>query len=79
MIEVEVDENTPMQLYGFDDNESELAFVRLCPNCGRFVKPDDHVMVNGLDEVSKEPNATCSKCGRVTMIFDGWWPTQGDC
>ena len=74
MIEVEVDEKTPMKFYGDDSNV--LAFIRLCPDCGRFVKPDDYVLVNGLEEVSKDPNATCSKCGRVTMIFDGWWPAN---
>jgi len=75
MIEVELDENTPMQFY--DGNSVEvLAFIRLCPNCARFVKPDDTVKINGLGEVSKEQNATCSKCGRVTMIFDGWWPRE---
>ena len=73
MIEVELTPNTPMQFYNGDDCEV-LAFVRLCPNCARFVSPDESVLVNGLDEVSKEPNANCSKCGRVTMIFDGWWP-----
>ncbi|MBA7658594.1 hypothetical protein ES703_66553 [subsurface metagenome] len=73
MIEVELSEKTPMQFYEGDSQES-LAFVRLCPNCARFVKPDDHVLINGLDQVSEQPNATCSKCGRVTMIFDGWWP-----
>lgn len=74
MIEVDVDANTPMQFYGDSDGFDVLAFIRLCPNCGKFIKADDSVLVNGLEEVSKDPNATCSKCGRVTMIFDGWWP-----
>lgn len=78
MIDVELNENTPMKFYGDDDASEALAFIRLCPNCGRFVKPDDYVLVNGLEEVSKEPNATCSKCGRVSMIFEGWWPSN-DC
>ena len=76
MIEVEVNENTPMKFYGLEHSPTVLAFIRICPNCGRFVKADDCAMVNGLEEVSKEPNATCSKCGRVTMIFDGWWPAN---
>jgi len=76
MIEVELDENTPMRFYGEGDGGEVLAFIRLCPHCGRFVKPDAHVKVNGLEQVSEEPNATCSKCGRVTMIFSGWWPTK---
>jgi len=77
MIEVELDERTPMWFYGEDDDPEVLAFVRLCPNCARFVKPDDAVKINGLDELLREDNATCSKCGRVEMIFAGWWPKEG--
>ena len=81
MIEVEVDERTPMIFYGGgEDGEPDdpgvLAFVRLCPNCARFVKADDAVKINGFEEVMHEPNATCSKCGRVEMIFDGWWEKE---
>ena len=80
MIEVEVNENTPMVSYGYDEAEV-LAFMRLCPNCGRLLKADGHISINGLEEISKSPNATCSVCGRVTMIFDGFrefchWPGQ---
>jgi ribosomal protein S27AE len=73
MIEVEIDENTPMQFYG--EAPEVLAFVRLCPNCGRFVKPDNEVFVNGLEHLVHGENATCSKCGRVEMIFNGYWET----
>ena len=52
--------------------ESGLLFERTCPSCGRFVRADHHVMVNGLDEVSTDANANCSSCGRVTMPFVGW-------
>ena len=76
MIEVEINENTPMQYYG-DIGPEVLAFVRLCPNCGRFVNTDDEVRINGLDHFIHEPNATCAKCGRVEMIFAGWWPSEG--
>jgi uncharacterized OB-fold protein len=48
-------------------------FVRKCPACGRIVKADPTVLVNGLDEISEEANATCSKCGRVTMPFLGYY------
>lgn len=77
MIEVELDENTPMRFYG--DGPEVLAFVRLCPNCGRFVKADEEVRVNGLEQLIHEPNATCSKCDRVEMVFAGWWPSENDC
>jgi len=49
------------------------VFVPVCDKCGRFVKADDELMVNGLGEVSKEPNAICSKCGRINMPFEGWF------
>jgi len=49
------------------------VFVPVCPKCGRFVKADDSVMVN--DSLSLFPgyNATCSKCGRVEMPFEGFF------
>lgn len=52
--------------------EGGLVFVPVCPKCGRFVKADETVTVNGLGEYVKEPNATCSKCGRIEMIFEGF-------
>ena len=46
------------------------TFVPVCPKCGRFVKADDFIRVR-MDEIDKKPNATCSKCGRVAMPFEG--------
>lgn len=74
MIEVELDENTPMQFYG--DSPEVLAFIRLCPNCAKFVKADKEISITGEDQVKHQPNATCAKCGRVEMIFAGWWPAD---
>ena len=71
-----ITEKTPMQFYGGEESDEVLAFVRLCPNCGRFVKPDDEVNVNGLEQLVPGTNANCSKCGRVEMPFDGWWPKK---
>jgi len=48
-----------------------LTFLPVCPLCGRFVRCDDHVTVNGLDEVIG-PNATCRRCGRVSMPCEGY-------
>ena len=48
-------------------------FLRKCPKCGRIVKADTSVLVNSFDEVSMEPNAECSRCGRVTMPFVGYF------
>ena len=52
--------------------EDGATFVPVCEKCGRFVKADDEILVNKLDEISPEPNATCSKCGRVNMPFEGF-------
>lgn len=50
-----------------------LVFVPVCPSCGRFVKADATVAVNGLGELVPQPNASCSKCGRVEMPFEGFF------
>ena len=48
-------------------------YVRRCPSCGRIVKADESILINGLDEVVDEgSNADCRKCGRVQMPFLGW-------
>lgn len=53
--------------YG-DDEEGVYLFTRVCPKCGRFVKADKTSKLCG----SSEPNATCSRCGRVRMPEEGW-------
>lgn len=61
--------------YGHE-GEGIAQFVPVCPKCGRFVKADDTLMtmVNGLDEVKMpDTNATCAKCGRVSMPFEGYF------
>ena len=52
--------------------EEGATFIPICKECGRIVKPDASVYFNGLGEVSKRPNATCSKHGRINMIFEGY-------
>lgn len=47
-------------------------FIPVCENCGRFVKADKTIKVNELNGLADEPNATCSKCGRTKMIFEGF-------
>jgi len=49
------------------------TFVPVCPKCGRFVKPDASKRFRG-DGIVMEPDATCSKCGRVEMPFEGFVP-----
>lgn len=47
------------------------TFIPVCETCGRFVRPDPIVLVNGRG-LKDEPNADCSKCGRVKMLFEGF-------
>lgn len=53
----------------------DATFVPVCEKCGRFVKADEKVYFNGLGELVSQPNATCSRCGRTTMIFEGFFGT----
>jgi len=56
------------------DNGEDIYFTRTCPKCGRFVQADKSVLINSFTgEVSMEANATCTKCGRVTMELEGWY------
>lgn len=48
------------------------TFVPVCERCGRFVKADGSIFVNDIAGLSPEPNATCSKCGRTRMLFEGF-------
>ena len=60
-------------IYIDDENEEGLIFDGRCPQCGRYVKNDDTIMVNGFGQPSLlEPNATCKIHGRVTMLFLGY-------
>lgn len=47
------------------------TFVPVCEKCGRFVKADTQIF-EGESGLSPEPNATCSKCGRTRMLFEGF-------
>lgn len=51
--------------------EDGATFIPVCEKCGRFVKADAIMTISELDG-PKEPNATCSLCGRVPMIFEGF-------
>ena len=56
-------------IYQCDDGNAQ--FVPVCPGCGRYVKSDAALRC-GLANIRKIPNATCTKCGRITMPFEGW-------
>ena len=48
------------------------TFVPVCEKCHRFVKPDKTVEISEILGLSKNSNATCSKCGKTKMIFEGF-------
>lgn len=49
-------------------------FIPTCQTCGRFVTADATVQINEWTGcLSAEPNATCSKCGRTHMLFEGFF------
>lgn len=56
---------SPRVIYG------EACFVRVCPDCGRFVRADDSILLND-DGLKPGPTATCAKHGRVEMPFEGF-------
>lgn len=60
-------ENVRRIVYG----EDGATFVPVCEICGRFVKADKAIKVNG-NGLSPEPNAHCAACGRTHMLFEGF-------
>ena len=54
------------------------TFVPVCKACGRFVKADETLsLVVDTDFMPwlikpRTPNATCKKCGRTEMLFEGF-------
>jgi len=59
-------ENTRRVRYG------DAQFIPVCIKCGRYVKADSTILVDMEGRINGEPNATCSKCGRTEMIFEGY-------
>lgn len=56
---------------GGEENEG-ATFIPVCKGCGRFVKPDKKVTLTYDGPPADKPNATCKKCGRIKMIFEGY-------
>jgi len=54
--------------------EGGAVFVPVCLGCGRFIIPDETIYVNEESGLKQQPNATCSRCGRVEMFFEGFLP-----
>ncbi len=57
--------------YGEGDHEG-ATFIPVCQKCGRFVKPDEKVTLTYDGPPEDKPNATCKKCGRIKMLFEGY-------
>jgi NAD-dependent SIR2 family protein deacetylase len=60
-------ENTRRVVYA-----NGATFVPVCRKCGRYVKADDMIRCSEGRGLADEPNATCSKCGRTRMLFEGF-------
>lgn len=54
-----------------DDQYGKAVFVPVCIKCARFVKADKTVRF-GEGGLAPGPNATCRRCGRVEMLFEGF-------
>jgi NAD-dependent SIR2 family protein deacetylase len=63
--------DSPTVIYG-----GGAMFERRCPTCGRLVKADEMVSYNFDGALIEKPNATCKKCGRVSMPFMGHLETD---
>jgi hypothetical protein len=59
-------------VYGETDSEyAGATFVPVCSRCGRFVRADPEIRFQA-GTVAQGPNASCARCGRVEMIFEGF-------
>ena len=64
-------------VYGDGGEFDGATFVPVCMGadgkggCGRYVKADPSVTCNHKG-LAPQPNATCSRCGRVQMVFEGY-------
>lgn len=59
-------ENTRRVVY-----KGGATFVPVCAKCGRYVKADETIMV-GDAGLKDQPNATCARCDRTKMLFEGF-------
>lgn len=66
MMEIDYEKKYPLVQYG--SGEDAPIYIRLCPNCGRFVQADSR---STIPEYLIN-NATCKRCGRIKMPFYCW-------
>ena len=66
-------ENMSRIAYGSQDDEyGQAIFIPVCQTCGRFVKADKEIKLQG-GTLADQPNADCKKCGRTKMLFEGFF------
>ena len=56
-----------------DELEEGAHFIPVCEKCRRFVKRDTVVTFTYNGPPVDAPNASCKKCGRTKMIFEGYY------
>jgi hypothetical protein len=62
-------ENMRRVVYG----DCNAVFLPVCSKCFLFVKADKFVEVSEGSGLKDQPNATCKNCGRVQMLFEGFY------
>jgi hypothetical protein len=68
-----VTDSAPLICYDEDNGEDGPAFVRLCPNCARFMKwPEKIQWKERWDGICEFQKVECSKCGPVEPDHVGW-------
>jgi len=65
--------NVEAPMATFDVDGEDATFTRVCPKCGKYVKADAEAWFDYNGQPTKGPNATCKKCGRVQMEFEGYF------
>jgi hypothetical protein len=60
------EEGTPRVGYEDTIEGGHVCFLRVCPVCHRWVRPDN-------DTNMKDDNASCTKHGRVRMPCEGYF------
>lgn len=68
---VDLFDNTYENMRRICYGEDNATFIPVCEKCGRFVKADKTVRF-GSEGPPETPNATCKKCGRTSMLFEGY-------
>lgn len=59
----------PRVIYG------DMVFLRICSECGRFVKADKTLKYReNMEGQIKfvDANGTCKRCGRIMMVWEGY-------